>query len=289
MTSKQWGGQRNPKSGAFGKVLVKSPIPNILGEPEAPIISLDGPQGSFICTLDKVINIVPDIALTNAWVVGMASILNVNLDAIATDVICDMSVEKNKDSPGMHLTRGSFTWRAYFLALIDGQDLIAEWAKTAFQFGGKPEDAGIGQLDDKTLGHVSVIEEHRQTSGITSKNYLAAARYWAKTGTVPYGENPVAGLGDSGAPRDGRDEKRAAPLHAVDSSTTGGSSSTTATRTRTRLGTSPSVRRGATSGSPTSASVSCVFLLFRVDQYLTSGLSHRESTPSYGRVAHIGR
>ncbi|WP_405824494.1 DUF6250 domain-containing protein [Streptomyces sp. NBC_01390] len=49
------------------------------------------------------------------------------------------------------------------------------------------------------------------------------------------------------------------------------------------------LRRYATSGSPTSASVSCVSPLFRVDQHLTRGLSHHTSTPSYGRVAHIGR
>jgi hypothetical protein len=145
-------------------VLVKTPMHRLLGTPSGNV----------------------DADQRDVWVQGMMARFGVDPEVQATALISQHSVDLNESNRGMHLRPGHFTWRQYFLALINGEDLIAQWAATAFGFEEAPEDAGVGQLDDPSLDHTMVIEEHRQTEDMTSGNYLDKARHWATHGRVPY-------------------------------------------------------------------------------------------------------
>lgn len=157
-------GQKNPKSGAFYKdrknVLIKTPISKLLGRPtDAP-----GDEAK------------------ETWLQGMAAELGVALGDNAVKKLVDTTKNANPNNRSFWLQEGNFTWRQYLEGLLNGTDLVTTWAATAF---GGTEDAGIGQIDDQSLDHQWVVEEHRETVGYNSRNFLAKARDWAQNKRVP--------------------------------------------------------------------------------------------------------
>jgi hypothetical protein len=159
-------GQDNPKSGAFIKnelnVILKTPVLQLLGVPD------DEVQSQAVQT----------------WVNNLSRILGVDPGQVVGEngIVAASNILKRKKK-NFHLSPTGFTWGRYLSALVtEDQDLVTQWAKTAFVVGG--EDIGLGQLGDESLGQDYVIEEHRQFSGENTPAYLPFARSWATTGEV---------------------------------------------------------------------------------------------------------
>ncbi len=164
LTMKSMGLQNNPKSSVFLKdqknVLIKSPMSQLLGQP----------------TVD------PEQEAVEDFVLGLADLLKVDPGANAVGQLVQMNNEHNARRPQFRLVGAEFTFRDYFEGLLRGEDLVTDWARTAF---GGVEDIGVGQIADPSLPDDWAVEEHREMGGVGTRNYLQAARQWGRTGRVP--------------------------------------------------------------------------------------------------------
>lgn len=153
----------NPKS-AFGGVILKTPILNVLGSPDPAVTE----------------------EMKELWVVGIAKkcLITNNLDSMVAEQLVNYS--RNKDlysrpedfKKENKLAETRFTWREYLKGLLKGIDLITQWAKTAFEHSN--EDIGYGQIDDETLSRDWAIKEYRNDRKLDITNYVDMGQSWAK-------------------------------------------------------------------------------------------------------------
>ena len=162
----------NPKS-VFLDRMLKTPMKTLLGTPHSQD---DLAKSGWV-----------EMMLTELGLSGKAG------DVHVAQALVTATVKRNK--PQFELVPTEFSWRKYLTELLEGKDLLTDWAKHAFANGNPREDIGLGQREDVSIGAGYVIVEQRSWSSIAKPgkpkykmaqmhapdylSYVDFARQWA--------------------------------------------------------------------------------------------------------------